>query len=149
MLWLTNNFPENFNWVRSRLLFCKVLQFKRTQCFCFLHLNFIITWSFVLMWWQACRLSSSTDILVSDSVWHTDWSRTSRVSLLLYLALFRLLHSNWVICSSRSSLQGLEINRLELTISYFAWKLLKRLFSSENFKLLSLLKFLRLRILRI
>ena len=40
---IRNNFPENFNLVRSRLLFCKVLRFQRTRCFCFLHLNFIIT----------------------------------------------------------------------------------------------------------
>ena len=63
MLSFTNNFPENFNWVRLRLLFCKVLPFERTRCSC---LNFMIPWSFFLMWWQACRSSGSTHIPVSD-----------------------------------------------------------------------------------
>ena len=100
--------------------------------------------------------SGSTDIPVSDSAWHTDCSRISsamsdgtglisRVSHLLYWALLRLLHSIWVICSSRSSLQHLEIDRLELTISYFTWKWLKRLLRSENFALMSFLKFSRLK----
>ena len=68
----------------------------------------MIVGSFFLMWWQACRSSGSTDIPVRDSAWHTDCSRTSsaisdgtglisRVSLLLYWALFKLQHSNWVI----------------------------------------------------
>ena len=156
LLSFTNNFPENFNCVRSRLLFCKVLQLKRTRCFYFLHLNLMITRSFFLMRWQACGLSVSTDIPVRDSVWHTDCFRTSsaisdgtglisRVSLLVYWALFKLLRSNWVIRSSRRSLQRLAIDRLELTISYFASISLKRSFSSENFTLMSLLKFSRLR----
>ena len=68
-----------------------------------------------------------------------------RVSLLVYWALFKLLHSDWVICSSRMSLQRLVIDRLELTISYFASKSLKRSFSSENFTLMSFLKFSKLR----
>ena len=99
---------ENFNCVRSILLFCKVLRFERTRCFCFLHLNFMITRSFVLMQWQACRSSGFTDISIRDSAWHTDCSRTSsaisdgtrlisRVSLLVYWALFKLLHSNCYI----------------------------------------------------
>ena len=119
LLSFANIFPKNFNWIRSRLLFYKVLWFDGTWCFSFLHLNFMITQSFFLMWWQACRLSSSTDIPVNDSTWLTDCFRTSlaisdgtglisRVSLMLYRALFRLLHSNWIIHSSRSSLQHLE-----------------------------------------
>ena len=152
----TNDFHENFNWVRSRHLLRKVLLFERTLCFCFLHLNLMVTRSFFLMWWQACRSSGSTDIPFSDSTWHTDCSRTSsaisdgtelisRVSILLYWSLFRTLRSNWVISSSRSSLQRLEIDRSELTISYFAWKSLKRSLSSENFALMSFLKLSRLR----
>ena len=114
----------------------------------------MITQSFFLIRWQACRSSGSTDTPVSDHVWHTDYSNTSstvsygtglRVSLLLYWVLFRLLRSNWVIRSSRFSLQRLEVDRFELTISYFAWKLLKRSLSSENFALMSLLKISRLR----
>ena len=112
--------------------------------------------SFFLMRWQACRLSGSTDVPVKDSAWHADCSSTSsaisdgiglisRVSLLLYWALFKLLRSNWVIRSSRRSLQRLVIDRLELTISYFASKLLKRSFNSENFTLMSFLKFSRVR----
>ena len=112
--------------------------------------------AFFLMRWQACRSSGSTDIPVRDSTWHTDGSRTLsaisdgtglivRVSLLLYWALFKLLRSNWVIHSSRRSLQRLVIDRLELTISYFDSKSLKRSFSSENFTLMSFLKFSRLR----
>ena len=111
---------------------------------------------FFFMWWQACRLSGFTDIPVNDSAWHTDCSRTSsvkpegtgliyRVSLLLYWALLRLLHSDWVIHSSRSLLQRLEIDRLELTISYFSWKSLQWSLSSKNFVLISYLKFSRLR----
>ena len=137
MLSFTNNFPKNLNCVRLRLLFCRVLWFEKTWCFSFPHLNFMITWFFFLMWWQAGRLSSSTDISISDSACYTDFSRTSsaisdgtglisRVSLLLYWVLFKLLCSNWVICSSRRSLQHLEIDRLELTFSYFALKLLKK-----------------------
>ena len=68
-----------------------------------------------------------------------------RVSLLVYWALFKSLHSNWVIRSSRRSLQRLVIYRLEWTISYFASKPLKRSFSLENFALMSFLKFSRLR----
>ena len=116
----------------------------------------MMTRSFFLMQWQACRSSSSTDVPVKDSAWHTDCSSRSsaisdgtglisRVSLLFYWALFKLLHSNWVINSSRRSLQCLVIDRLELTISYFDLKLLKRSFSSENFILMSFLKFSRLR----
>ena len=102
----TNNLPENFNGVRSRLLYCKVFRFARTRCFCFLHLNFMITPSFFFMrWQQACRQSGCNDIPVSDTSWHTDCSRTSsaisdgtglisRVSLLLYLAVFSLLRFN-------------------------------------------------------
>ena len=141
---------------RSRLLFCKVLWFKRTRCFWFLHLNFMITWYFFLMRWLSCRSSSSTDIPVRDSAWQTDCSRMlsaisdgtgliSRVSLLVYWALFKLLRSNWVIRSSRRSLQRLVIVRLELIISYFASKSLKRSFSSENFTFMSFLKFSRLK----
>ena len=150
MLSFTINFPENVNSVRSRLLFCKVLRFERTRCFFFLQLNFMITRSFFLMRWQDCRSSGSTDIPVSDSAWHTDCSRTSSaisdgtglisgVSLLLYRALFKLLRSNWVISSSSSSLR-LEMDRFELTISYSAWKSLKRSFSSKIFALMSFLK---------
>ena len=113
-------------------------------------------WSFFLMPWQACRSSGSTDIPVSNSAWQTDCSRTSSaisddteliltVSLLLHWASLNLLCSNWDIRSSRRSLQRLEIDRLELTILYFAWKSLKRWFSSENFALMLFLKFSRLR----
>ena len=127
MLSFMNNFPENFNSVRSTLSFYKVLRFEITRCFCFLHFNFMIARPFFLMQWQACRSPGFTDIPVSDSVWHTDCSRISsaisngtclisRVSLLLYWALLRLWRFNWVIRSSRSSLQRLEIDRLELTI---------------------------------
>ena len=114
----------------------------------------MMTRSFFLMRWQACRSSGSTDVPVRDSAWHTDCFRTSsaisdgtelvlRVSLLVYWALFKLLHSNWVMRSSRTSLQRLVIDRLELTISYFASKLLRRSFSSENFTLTLFLKFSR------
>ena len=107
------------------------------------------------MRWQTCRSSVSTDIPVRDSAWHTDCSRTSsaisdgtglisRVYLLVYWALFKLLCSNWVICSNRRSLQHLVINRLEFTISYFASKSLKPSFSLESFTLMAFLK-LRLR----
>ena len=116
----------------------------------------MIVGSFFLMWWQACRSSGSTDIPVRDSAWHTDCSRVSsaisdgtglvsRVSLPVYWALFKLLHSNWVICSSRRSWQHLVIYRLELTILHFASKSLKRSFSLENFTLMSFIKFSRLR----
>ena len=156
MLSFTNDFPENFNWVRPSLLFCKVVRFERTRYFCFLHLNFMITRSFFLMRWQACRSSGSTAIPVSESAWHTYCSRTSsavwegtglisRVFLLLYWVLLRLFRSKWVIRSSRTSLQRLEIDRLELTMSYFAWKSLKRSLSSENLALMSFLKLSRLR----
>ena len=108
------------------------------------------------MRWEACRSSGSTDIPVSDSPWHENCSRTplaisgdtgliSSIFLLLYWVLFRLLYSNWVMHSSRSSLQRLEIDRLELTISYFALKSLIQSFSSENIKLMSFLKLSRLR----
>ena len=69
MVSFTNNFPKNFNWVSSRLLFCNVLRFERTRCFSFLHLNFMITRFFFPMRWQACRSSNSTVITVSDSAW--------------------------------------------------------------------------------
>ena len=68
----------------------------------------------------------------------------SRVPRLLYWALFRLLHSNSLIRSRRSSLERPEIDSLELIISYFAWKLLTQSFSSENFSLVSVLKLSRL-----
>ena len=127
MLSFTNNFPENFICIRSWLLFCKVFWFKITRCFCFLHLNFMIVRSFFLMQWQACRSSGSTGIPVRDDAWHTGCFRTSsaisdgtglvsRVSRLVYWALFKLLHSNWVICSSRRSLQRPVIDRLEFRI---------------------------------
>ena len=150
MLSCTNNFPENFNCVRSRLLFCKVLRFKRTWCFCFLYLNFMMTRSFFLMWWQVCRLSSSIDIPVRYSAWDTDCSRVSsaisdgtglisRVYLLLYWALFKLLRSNWVIRPSRRSLQCLVINRLELTISYWTKNLVNKFIFWQVFQLTSCL----------
>ena len=118
----------------------------------------MITRSYFLMRWQVSRSSGSTDVPVSDSASHTDCSRISSaictglissVSLLLYWALFRLLRSNWAMHSRRSSLQRLEINRLELTVSYFAWKSLNQSLSSENFALMSFLKFSRLRTLSI
>ena len=56
-----------------------------------------------------------------------------------------ILRSDWVIRSTRRSLQRLVINMLELDISYFASKSLKRSFSLENFTLMSFLKFSRLR----
>ena len=110
----------------------------------------MITRSFFFMRWQDCRVSGSTDIPVSDSAWHTDCSRTSsaisdgtglisRNSLQLYRALYRLLRSNWVISSSRSSLR-FEMDRFESTISYSAWKSLKQSFSSKKFWLMSFLK---------
>ena len=48
-------------------------------------------------------------------------------------ALFRLQRSEWAIRSSRSSLQHLEMGRLEFTISYLALKSFKRPIVSENF----------------
>ena len=130
-------------------------QFKFDQ-FKFVHLNLTITRPFFLIRWQACSSSGSTNILVDDSVWHTDYSKTSStisggtglisiVSLLLYGALFRLLRSNWVIHLTRSSLQRLEIDRLEFSISYLASKSLKRSISPENFELMSFLKSSRLK----
>ena len=109
------------------------------------------------MRWKSYRSSGSRDISVGDSAWHANYSKTlstisdgtgliSRVSLLLHLMFFSLLSSNWLIRSSRGSLQHLEIDRLEFTLSYLTSKSLKRSFSSENFELMPFLKLLRLRI---
>ena len=109
----------------------------------------MITQYFFFMWWQACRSSGSTGTPVDDSAWHTDvpgcpqqyqmalgWFRE-----FLFYYIERYSSYNILI----ESLQGLEIDRLELTILYFASKSLKRSFRSENFALMSFLKFSKLR----
>ena len=61
--------------VLAQDFFCKVLRLERAWCFCFLHLNLTISWSFFI-WWQACRSSGFADIPVSDNAWHKDCSKT-------------------------------------------------------------------------
>ena len=107
------------------------------------------------MWWQDFRSSGSTDIPVNGSAWHhrlfqdiirntDDTGLISRVSLLLYWALLRLLHSNWVI---RSSIEA-HCNVLKSTGLSWPFHIFiencKQSFSSENLKLMPFLKFSRL-----
>ena len=61
------SFPENVSWRRSSDFFWRFFLLTNTLFLSFLHLNFTITNSFFLRWWQACKLSGLTLCLVRES----------------------------------------------------------------------------------
>ena len=62
--WLGINCHKNL--IEIKAFVWELLRSKRTRCFCFLNLNFIITLSFLFIRWQLCRSSGSTVIPFKD-----------------------------------------------------------------------------------
>ena len=125
----TKSLPEKLSWVRTSDLLQRFFVMIRMLCFCFLHLNLMMTVSFFFKWWHAWRSSGFTSWPVRDNALQTLLSRTSSsieagtgfissYSWRWYCALLTAFLSNWTILSLSKRLQFLLTVSSEERISY-------------------------------